>query len=145
MKDYHYKFAIFNHKTRDEIMDEAESLGHWIKPDWFHLTNSTHTRDIKMRYDSFNELHEGEKHKDIEEWWDDPLGLLKSQYSWMRLNDDPNFFDNYNEAYPLMCQYIKEYIDEIIHLQEVPKCIEAEHGLRLVWILCLTKTESCIS
>ena len=124
MKDYHYKFAIFNHKTRDEIMDEAESLGHWIKPDWFHLTNSTHTRDIKMRYDSFNELHEGEKHKDIEEWWDDPLGLLKSQYSWMRLNDDPNFFDNYNEAYPLMCQYIKEYIDEIIHLQEVPKCIE---------------------
>ncbi len=124
MKDYHYKFAIFNHKTRDEIIDMSEKLGHMIQPNWFHLTNSTHTRDIKMRYSTFQDLEDSEKFEEIKEWWEDPLGHLKAQHSMMKLNDDPNFFDNYDKIYPLMCQYIKEYIDEILHIQEIPKCIE---------------------
>jgi len=124
MKDYHYKFALFKHKTRDEIMDTSSRLGHWIKPGWFHLTNSTHTRDIKMRYKSYDDLDPSEKFEEIEEWWHDPLANLKAQHSFMRLNDDPKFFENYNEIYPKMCQYIKEYLDEIIPYQKVPKCLE---------------------
>ena len=116
MKDYHYKFALFKHKTNEELVKEN------VKPKWFHVTNSCFTRDIKMSVNSYDDLKDREKHKDIEQWWNDPLGGLKAQYSVMRLNDDPNFF--VEEAYPLMCEYIKEYVDNIIHLQEIPECIE---------------------
>ena len=124
MKDYHYKFAIFKHKTRDEILEEAHKLGYWINPIWFHLTNSTHVRDIKARYNSYDELDDKEKYKEIEEWWNDPNGVMKSQYSWMALDKSSPFFSNYDEIYPKMCQYIKEYIDKIINEQDVPNCLE---------------------
>ena len=49
---------------------------------------------------------------------------MKSQYSWMALDKSSPFFSNYDEIYPKMCQYIKEYIDEIINEQDVPNCLE---------------------